>query len=457
LLKSESFDDEKKVLELSKMLKKKLHSKDFKSKHKRSLLDFTRERKLPFTKMMVIMMRKSVKSIQNVLHETQKEIAALWNKEMDTVTGSAYSQARQKLNHTAFVELYESVRDLFYRDGDYKRFKDFRLLAVDGSIVTLPESDDIKASFSSMQVKNQDTNFSKEVPQARASVLYDVCNHMVLDARLDDRSIDERTQAKAHLDHTCKDDLIIFDRGYPSYELLATVMTHHDADVLMRIRKNSFKEAACLFEKPLNKKDRDVIRTVKPGSKALKEKVHQAGLPMEISLRFIQVILDTGEIEVLVTTVLDKKRLLTPLFKELYHSRWGIETYYDIIKNRLNLENFTGLSALAVKQDFFTTIFISNYESVLITDINQELQSKDGRYPQKVNHAVAFNTIKNHCFDLFYSEKDTQTLLTEMEKLFFSNPTLVRNNRTAPRNNYEKTRHMRRALNHHKRKKKSVF
>ena len=225
----------------------------------------------------------------------------------------------------------------------------------------------------------------------------------------------------------------------------------------MRIRRNSFKEAMYLFETVLNKRDRDIVITVTPGSKALKEKIQAAKLPMELSLRFIQVVLDTGEIEVLLTTVLDKKRLPTSLFKELYNRRWGIETYYDTIKNRLNLENFTGLSALAVKQDFFATIFISNYESVLIDGTNEELQNKQGRYPQKVNHAVSFNTIKNHCFDLFYSKKDTQTLLMEMEKLFFSNPTLIRNNRTAPRNDYEKTKHMRRALNHHKRKKKSVF
>ena len=437
------------------MLKKTIHSNLFKSEHKKSPLDFTRERKLPFVKMVVIMMRKSMKSLQNVLNETQKELATLWNEDSESITGSAYSQARKKLNYTAFIELSDITCKLFYKDGEYERFEGYRLLAVDGSIVTLPDSEDIKQSFTAMHVKNQDKNFSKEVIQARASVLYDVLNHMAIEARFDDRSIDERSQTKEHLKVTCKDDLIVFDRGYPSYELFGTIMTQSEADFVMRIRSNSFKEARYLFEKPL--KANDVTVTITPSTKALRKKIKAAGLPLQMKVRFIQVVLDNGEIEVLATSVLEASKLNTQVFKHLYHLRWEIETYYDIIKNRLNLENFTGLSTLAVQQDFFATIFISNYESVLIYDTNQELKEKETKYPQKVNHAVSFNIIKNRCFEIFYSEKDTETLLSEMEKLFFGNPTLIRNDRTAPRNDYEKTKHMRHALNYHKRKKKIVF
>ena len=58
-----------------------------------------------------------------------------------------------------------------------------------------------------------------------------------------------------------------------------------------------------------------------------------------------------GEIEVLATSVLNKNILKTENFKELYFQRWKIETYYEIIKNRLSLENFTGISSLAIKKE----------------------------------------------------------------------------------------------------------
>ena len=51
----------------------------------------------------------------------------------DPVTASAYSQARYKLKHSAFIELNQkAVVDTLYVDDDYQRFWGYRLLAVDG-------------------------------------------------------------------------------------------------------------------------------------------------------------------------------------------------------------------------------------------------------------------------------------------------------------------------------------
>lgn len=438
------------------MIKEKIHSDAFKSENKHAPSDFTRERKLTFAKMMIVMMRKSVKSLQNVLHEAQREIGALLKSDdTDTITGSAYTQARKKLNYSAFIELSDMSRDLFYEDGEYKRFKGYRLLAVDGSIVTLPNTDDIKKEFGVVQVKNQEATFTKEIAQARASTLYDVLNHIVIDARLDNKAVDERTQARHHLQKAQQGDLVVFDRGYPSYELFASVIHQDKSDFLMRIRKNSFKDTAYLFDSSCQ--EDDIVITLQPSSKALMHTMQTQGLPLSIRVRFIRVELANGEVEVVATSVLEKDILTTKDFKLLYHLRWEIETYYGVIKNRLNVENFTGLSPMSVKQDFFATIFISNYESVLTYESNEALAAKATLHPQKVNRSVSFNAIKNHCFDLFYSQKDTAVLLEKMEKLFLTNATSVRNNRSSPRYNYEKTKHLRHALNYHKRKKKIVF
>ena len=132
------------------------------------------------------------------------------------------------------------------------------------------------------------------------------------------------------------------------------------------------------------------------------------GLSTKLKIRFVQVILDNGEVELLATNILSSNSLQTSDFKELYFLRWGIETYYDVIKNRLSLENFTGLTALAVKQDFYATIFLTNYEAMLVYDTNLELQdkSKENKYVQQVNKAVSFNAIKHKAFDIFYEKKE---------------------------------------------------
>ena len=81
-------------------------------------------------------------------------------------------------------------------------------------------------------------------------------------------------------------------------------------------------------------------------------------------IRLVRVILDNGEIEVLATNV-SSAVIPAKAFKKLYHLRWGIETFFLILKDRLNLENFTGTSLIAVLQDVWATLFLSNLESLL--------------------------------------------------------------------------------------------
>ena len=288
----------------------------------------------------------------------------------------------------------------------------------------MPNSENIKKRFSATIAKNQIAEFSKEVVQARASVLYDLLNNIVIDAVLEDKSYGERVLAKSHLQYTQKDDLVIFDRGYPSIELFANLM-QSDADFLVRIRRNSFKQVAFMFHPDC--KEGDITIKIK-ASKNIREQLEQENLPTTMQIRFIRVVLDTEEIEVLATSILDHTTLQTSNFKELYHQRWGIETFFHILKNRLLLENFTGNTALAIQQDFYITMFLSNYESLLVYDTNIILSTKSRMYKNqlKVNKSISFNTIKQKSFELFYSNLDSDSTLKEMQKLFMTTPNAIR-------------------------------
>ena len=61
-----------------------------------------------------MMIKKSNKSLQNSINDTQLSLG-----EDVTITNSAYTQARAKLNYTAFKEFAEIARDMFYEDGEY--------------------------------------------------------------------------------------------------------------------------------------------------------------------------------------------------------------------------------------------------------------------------------------------------------------------------------------------------
>ena len=170
-----------------------------------------------------MIIKKSNKSIQNSLNDMQLDLG----KDV-SISNSAYTQARAKLNYTAFQEYAEMASDMFYEDGEYEQYKNFRLLAIDGSVVTLPNSKDIAKEYNPMNVRCQIEGFKKEVPQGRASVLFDVLNNIAVDSSFTNKNnskendliaYDERTLALEHLEYCMKEDLVVMDRGYHSYEL----------------------------------------------------------------------------------------------------------------------------------------------------------------------------------------------------------------------------------------------
>lgn len=431
-------------------------SQRFQDTHKYKAIDFTRDRKLGFVTTINIMLKKSGKSLQNTLIDAKEKLVTFSHKAYESVTSSAYTRARAKLNYTAFIELYRVVREHFYEDGDYHKYKGFRVLAIDASKIILPNSESIKKRFTPTVAKNQIIEFSKEVIQARASVLYDLHNNIIIDAVLEDKAYGERQLAVSHLEYVQKNDLIIFDRGYPSFELFENIMKSN-ADFLVRIRRNSFKQVAFMFHKDC--KIDDITMIIKAPKINTKDLFREIVKPLQI--RFIRVVLDNGEIEVLATSVLDQTILQQTDFKELYHQRWGIETFFHILKNRLSLENFTGYSALAVQQDFYITMFLSNYESLLVYDTNIALNEKSKNYKnrQKVNKSISFNIIKQKSFELFHSNLDSDTLLSEMQKLFILTPTSIRTNRKYKKRldkEKDKSTIMTNSANFYKRKKKVI-
>ena len=102
----------------------------------------------------------------------------------------------------------------------------------------------------------------------------------------------------------------------------------------------------------------------------------------------------------------------------MYYLRWGIETFYGILKTRLGLENFSGYSPEAVRQDFFATIFLTGVESILTEDAEKQLNQQHSGHPKKVNKAVSFNAIKNRAFELFMSDAPEEQTLEELTALF---------------------------------------
>jgi len=145
-----------------------INDDDFRSRNRTEDRYFTRCRKLTFVFVILLLLRKSAKSIQCVVNELFMVLG------LESVTAAAFSQARKRIRHTAFIELNEqAIVNVMYRDGEYLRYKGFRVLAIDGSKIRLPETEEINKEFGQVAYTNgQNEEIKGYHTYAQGSVLY---------------------------------------------------------------------------------------------------------------------------------------------------------------------------------------------------------------------------------------------------------------------------------------------
>ena len=154
-------------------------------------------------------------------------------------------------------------------------------------------------------------------------------------------------------------------------------------------------------------------------------------------LRLIRVELDTGESEILITSLLDKKLYPHDLFAELYHLRWPIEEDYKTMKQWVEIENFSGKSVLSIYQDFHAKVFSKNLTSVLAFPTRKIIncKSRKTRHKYKMNFAQTLSTVKD-VIPLFFIRSSDQvlSLISDLHKIIVKTLEPVRPWRNYPRN-----------------------
>ena len=435
---------------LIELLRARMADESFLRRHRRDEKCFTRVRVLPFGVVMILLLQKTAKSIQRHLHEFLAGLEK-WAGPR-TVTAGAWTQARAKFRHTAFIELNEQcVLPSVYGNGGLATLKSWhghRVLAIDGSLVRLPNTAPLILEFGQVKTINQQGATGVDYPEGRMSVVYDVLNRVGLDGRLVNSKQGEIELATEQLVALGANDLIINDRGFTGFGFLAQIR-HRGADFLARCSTASFTPAQEMFK--ANEAGVSRIMILQACSEQRRE-MKKLGLPTELRVRFVSVRLSTGELEVLVTSLCDEGKYPTESFGELYHQRWGIETYYLMLKSRLDLENWTGETVEAVRQDFHASVLLANLESVLAQPAQEEL--KERKTPevreQQVNRSVSYHALKGKLFELLQSEVPAEQVVLELSELFAANPVSRRPDRKVPRrkNSFPRSLHFQR----HKRK-----
>lgn len=383
-----------------------------------SIKNFIRERILSFPVLVLFLVNLAKKSLQVSLNEFCKVTDLLY------VTKQAFSKARKKLSPKTFILLNRKLIEEYYSDNVYSTWRGFRLIAVDGTDIQLPQKEEMKIKFG--RAKNQS---GPVLAMAKVSYAYDVLNNITLDAQIGYCKTSERDLAVMHIEaiqqlkHDKTNDLYIYDRGYPSLGLLF-YLSNQKKDFLIRCSTSSCFEK---IKEAFNQGKEDVIIRLYANQandqqmKELKKRVPSLDRKSAyIDVRIVVVLLNTGEKELLITSLLDQDIYRKEEFKGLYGHRWEAEENYKWHKVALELENFSGHTEVAIEQDLFSLVFTANMASLLIQEAEEEIKEEHKKqslkHAYKINKRTAIATLKDQLMiGILNPDVDMETLCKNLK------------------------------------------
>jgi len=381
---------------------------------------FIRNRTLPLPLLCIMILR----NIRQALQLEIDYIFELIGQEVQTVSKQAFSKARTFLDPLAIKYIAFAVtrnmckaKDLEYYNARYK------LCSFDGSDIALYNSDELRCEYGV-------SGGSEKAATALASFAYDPLNNMILDASLNHVDTDERDCAKQHIENIHKlplkfrkKYLFIMDRGYPSRDFLAWLLNGKHK-FIMRVRRK--------FNLEFDSVERDEWLSFNWERKTYR-------------VRIIKVTLDSGEIETLITN-LDGCELQYENAGDLYFKRWPIETKFNSLKNKLELENMSGRRIVTVQQDFWASVFLANMltsaEWQTDTAIENNTIDSGNKYEQTTNEYRLISKFRKMFIQCLLEPSDSkrEILFDKLIADVARRPEDIKPNRSYPRRTPRKAR-----------------
>ena len=294
---------------------------------------------------------------------------------------STACEAREKLDEAAFKRLH---REILAAGPECPSWKGRRILAVDGSKITLPR-ELVESGFRA--------NDGAHYPQGMVSVLYRLRDRIPVDFDLFDHG-NEREAALTHLDHAAEGDVIVYDRGYWSF---AMALAHRERglDFVFRIKENAnpaFDDFIASGET-----ERTVTLDAPRDETALRGR--------SFRVRLVRYTAEDTEFR-LATSLHGGGRFDVPALSAICHGRWAVEEMYKSGKSVI--EWFHAKSERGVRQELyaaFTLITLARqFSNRCDDDINGG--DEDGRPAMRANFRNGLRLVGKEIEALFMRQAD---------------------------------------------------
>lgn len=363
--------------------------------------DFTRKRKLSFQNTINTIVTYDSGSIGRCIKRYIPDAEK-------TPHTSAFIQQRKKLKLSAFQTLFYKFNDSFPCD---KTLYGLHIIAVDGTATTIPVvSTDEYPEYARMRTNKDCTRYAY---QFEVTCIYDLLNERYYDAYIEPfRTHSEQPAFSSILQQKNfpEDSLFIADRGYESYMLMAQIQ-QSGYFFLFRVKEyfgtNSMitgyplpqdgtfdKTVTYIYTRRQNKKvkaHKDIYKRV--ATKDSPYFINKEHPYVEMTLRFVMILLPNGTKECLVTN-LPADRFPPEKLKELYYTRWKIETSFRLIKYSANLLDFHSKKIEFLHQEIWAKMIFYNFTTTITQHL---LYEKDrGKYKYKPNMTNALHMCREY-------------------------------------------------------------
>lgn len=378
-LSEESGDSSKKIFDF-------IHSQENSIRYRTDSKYFTRSSPLDFASIVNAILGLFKNSVEFDVHRLFSD------QEGNSVTGSAFSQARYKIKHELFKDLTDELLPFYHQSGR-RLWKGHALIAGDGSTLNLPSSKTIREEYGVYSTTQEGT----PTYLARVLFLYDVLDNFVLNGQISNNKKGEITLLKKALQSDIPDEsIIILDRGF-GYMSTILALADRGLDFAVRFSTNS------LFAKSiLSRNLDDQIVTWEPTMYELKKAKARKQILRPITVRVTRIQLKSGDVELVVSSLVDLEKYRYDEVKELYHYRWPVEEGFKNLKPKMKIEQFGARKPEGILQEFYAHIFIMNLIALFGQVADKQIRNKtiNRKYEYKYNWQNAFRVIKSKIHEL---------------------------------------------------------
>ena len=353
---------------------------------------FTRDRKLTAERMVSMIIEPAKQSLQARLKEFGEKFM-----DGDYATKQAFSKQRQFIRPEYIREYYDESVELLVSDGKLETFKGMRLIGVDGSRLACENTPELIAEFGCSGPK-------KDACTALSSVAYDLMAHVTYDCQIGNYSLSERNLLDRHMNRIetlgIEKPCIIGDRGYPSYDLIET-MIDRGFNFVLRLSE-AWKNVISWMHDTDDKEFQYEYKGKTYSFRCLK--------------------IDLGDKYEYLVTNLDAATLSLEEAKYVYSLRWEVETFFSFVKTELELENFSGKTKNAVLQEFYATMTIANMCLCFINDADEVIAANHENtkrvYEHQANRRLSVGQIVPKFLECVFtdSERKRNRLWKEVEQ-----------------------------------------